>query len=189
MPDYSHLQTPIADTRYVMAAHYLEPCEHIIEVGGHRIKDFMPDEHPRDRNPRFFWNIDPSANAESWDQVKTYKMPVTAFSFDNTLAGRTKNGLCLLGMEMYDEEYGHGEGMQSAQHICKSMHHFNIVVMEFVGSNHVAYQQSLLILGAARAVGFGTTVCFTTQWAVDNKYPEPNASFSKVRDFWVLEKQ
>ena len=135
MPDYSHLQTDIADTRYVMAAHFLEPCQHIVEVGGNRIRHFMRDEHPRDRNPRHFWSIDPSAEAEHWERARTYNMPVTAFNFGNALRLKKQNGLCLLGLEMYDENEDDDE-ISSIQHVCENAGHFDRVVIEFVESNY-----------------------------------------------------
>ena len=34
--EWTYLVTPAFQTRYILAAHYLEPCEHIVEIGGYR---------------------------------------------------------------------------------------------------------------------------------------------------------
>ncbi len=186
MHDYSHLATRIADTRYVQAAWFLEPCQNIVEVGGNKLREFLQDEHPRDRHPRHFWCIDPTASAAQWERHRVYAMPVTGFSFNEALQDKTGNGLCLLGMEMFDNEDAE---LTSAQHICENMNHFDIVVMEYVPSNPVARPQALTIYGAAQAVGLKLTVRLSTEWIRDAKYSEPNASFGKCREFWVMEKQ
>lgn len=190
MSDYSHLSTPIADTRYLLAAHYLDVADNVVEVGGHRIGHFLPEHHPRDRNTRHIWCIDPSApEPKHWEKHRVYPMPATAFNFNVLEEHRGRKGLCLLGLEMYDEEYGVGSGMLSCERIAENLHHFDTVVIEFVVENPVAKTQALILLGAAvYGCDMTRTIQFTTQWVSDSKYPEPNESFSKTREFWVLEK-
>ena len=181
MPDYSHLSTEVADTRYALAAHFLKGCSHIVEVGGHRLHDFLP-------GPTFF-NVDPLApQDEYWHKCFTYKTQVTSLNFENLLRSGWRNGLCCLGLEMYDEEYGEGIGLGSAHHLCTNMDRFDVLVLEYVESNQVARQQALLLCGAARATDMEVKLITETKWMHDGKYQEPNASFHKTRAFVVLEK-
>ena len=190
MPDYSHLASPIADTRYVLAAHYLRGCRMLVEVGGHRLHSFLGGDIFRQ-----VWNIDPTVEQGQYTHgVMNVALSVKDFDFEvvdkcHVPTGQGKKGICLLGMEMYDNVPGLGSGVESVENIGNNLSRFDIAVIEFVGSNPVAHAQSLMLYGAAGyGAGMTRTVHFTTQWSHDHKYPEPNESFQKVRDFWVLEK-
>lgn len=185
MPDYSHLAAPIADTRYVQAAHYLRNCNTLVEVGGHRLHQFMGKDVWRQ-----FHNIDPAAEISYNSGIQTHCMPVTEFDFGLVLPTREeKRGLCLLGMELYDHTYGVGSGIASIEHIANNIHLFDTIVIEFVESNPIARDQSLVLLSAGHESSrMRRTIRFMSQWINDDKYPQHNTSFRKPREFWVLEK-
>ena len=190
-PDYSHLQTPVADTRYALAAHYLKSCDYIVEIGGDRLHGILGPGSPHRR----YWNVDPGAKPLAFPYGITYNMPVCDFDFGlipNEPQGvwEKKYGLCILGMEMYDCVYGDGSGIKSVENIAHNMHRFDRIVMDFVPTNLVAKAQSLILLGAA-AYGnnFKRTVCMTVCWETPNQEEPCNESFSKPRQFWVLERQ
>lgn len=190
-PDYSHLATEALDSRYALAAHYLAPCGQIVEVGGARLHTFMDSTVPGSVRNRFFYSIDPTANSEYWHQVMTYRMPISAFNFRNIPnRGIDPRGLCILGLELHDEEFGDG-GAESIGNICEAMALFDYVVVEYVQDNRTAYEQAHIIEGACRAVELYVTLDFETKFWHDGKYSErqqPNASFFKKRKFLLYRK-
>jgi hypothetical protein len=197
MPDYGHLEIPISDTRYVQAAHFLRDCKTIVEVGGSRLHKFMGRGIWRQ-----FYNIDPfieSSNdmavrnyaaVHNYAAVRNYAKAIHQFHFPLIVPERDeKRGLCILGMEMYDFQYGVGAGVISVAHIIESIHMFDSVILEFVESNSVSNAQAFMLLNAATsALTMKRTIRLSTQWQHDEQYVQPNDSFGKTREFWVLEK-
>jgi hypothetical protein len=126
---YEYLSTDVADSRYVLAAHYLASCTHIVEVGGHRLHHFM-DHHLS------MWSIDPVGVTEHHPHVRMLDMPVCNFDFDTIpFSECQKTGLCLLGLGLYDGEHGVGRGEASIQNVADNVARFDMVVVEFMPCN------------------------------------------------------
>ncbi len=107
-PHFNYFLTEAAQARYVLAAHYLKGCEHIVEIGGSRtpITKFI------DPPPASIVVVDPKMapfHAESLagrpcrvDHVRT-----TFQAHDFELAGR-EYGLVILGLSLkhFGEQFG-----------------------------------------------------------------------------------
>ena len=121
---YEYLNTEVADSRYALAAHYLAPCSHIVEVGGHRLRHFM--------SPFSLWSIDPVPVTGHSPNAQMLNVPVSHFNFDIIPRNvHHSNGLCLLGLELYDGEHGVGRGEASIQHVASNVDRFDIMVVEY----------------------------------------------------------
>ena len=183
--DYPHLQTKAADSRYALAAHYLEPCDVIYEVGGSRLHDFI--------SPHFHTSIiqvDPAADHEDMEPcVVMHTVPVCDFDFSVTTEGCGDDGdqwkgLCLLGLELHDRQYGDG-GPESMAKLCSAIGDFDVIVVDFVPMNKHANMQSLMVHGACERTGKVLAVELNTTMVLDAGFPSPNDSFRKERKFRV----
>ena len=183
MPDYSHLSTPAAASRYAMAAYYLSGCTNVVEVGGCNLHTFMssPDT--------VFWNIDPTAETLETEWIKTVGVGAKDFDFNwipRRVKNHERNGIALLGLEMYDGEFGVGSGVESAEAVGNALVNFDVAVIEFVLTNDVSRMQALMLKGAACfGADMEIRVHIETKWC-PLMGVEHNDSYSKPRQFWVL---
>jgi hypothetical protein len=185
IPDYSHLQTLAAESRYAMASHYLSKCSNIVEIGG----DALHTYGSRAKSQQKFWNIDPSTQPnDSNSLVENHNCPV--YEFDFSIIPRSnvnKNGLCLLGIEMFDLEYAVGTGTRSLEKIIEHVDLFDNVVLEFVTENLTASTQaSILCKGFMHTLEFTKLVDINANWVPVGG--PCNDSFSKSRTFWLLQR-
>ena len=189
---YKYLHTEVADSRYALAAHYLSSCSHIIEIGGHRLHHFM--------SPFSLWSVDPVPVTGYQANVHMLNMPVCDFDFANIPRNvRHSNGLCLLGLELYDGEHGVGRGEASIQKIANNVDRFDMIVVEYMPCNpskwcedhELAYWQAQVIDDACRAsASLYLSVELELKFRQDDKYSSeqrPEESFFRKRIFRVYE--
>ena len=191
---YEYLSTEVADSRYVLAAHYLAPCTHIVEVGGHRLHHFM--------NHQFaMWSVDPVPVTGYQSNVRMLNIPVCDFDFANIPRNaHHSNGLCLLGLELYDGEHGIGRGEASIQKVANNVDRFDMIVVEYMPCNpsqwcanhELAYVQAQRIDDACRAsASLYLSIELELKFRQDDKYSSeqrPEESFFRKRIFRVYER-
>lgn len=181
---YEHLDTEIANTRYVLAAHFLRDCNLVLEVGGSSLHHHLIPSHTR-----AIWCVDPLAPQGYWNHVTNFRMPVHCFTFNgipNEHDRYARYGMCLLGLELFDDGFaGGGDGELSTQAVVDHIHRFDTVVFDYVEENERALKQITEIESECIESDMRCTVDMRTGWLHDSKYLEPNESFSKPRRFCV----
>lgn len=189
---HDHLLTDAAETRQVLAAHYMNDCDIVVEVGGGR----NPVYGYMESSPMTYV-IDPDGEWEHYAELRHMKMPLQAFNFDNLIGTGRRKGLCMLGMELVHFDKDREAGLADpVEFLISKLTWFNRVVIEYVTSNTESEAQAFMLHGALEALGVNCILDFRTTWQFDRKYfvtkeaqgQEPNPSFYKERRFLVYDK-
>jgi len=190
---YDHLTTSIAQTRYAMAANFLNDCRLVLEIGGSRycsIDSFMTDERER-----VLVVGNDILDMEVWeDGVRYFNNSVEDFPFGQHLNGYNEGniGLCILGLELLPKQ----PDTDPLAVLISEIHRFDKVVIDYVTTNELASRQSIILSGALQAADIELVIDMVFEWQFDRKYfvtkeaqgLEPSPSFFRQRRLMVFER-
>ena len=201
--DYSHLFTGVADIRYALASHYLCSFKNMVEIGGHRLIDFFTDKVFDETY--YFVHVDPVLSKDRPNIIVDDFFPAVSANISDTVrnignhkikmdpifsSDRTKNALCLLGLEIYDsvtDGVPQDEGEKSMSVLTGILSNFSCVVLDYVTSNPVSNKQAHELHETCLANEMQLTHSFTFNFSHDAGCEFPNSSFHKERCFRVYD--
>lgn len=184
---FEFMNTACAQTRYVIAAHHLIHCEHIIEIGG--FQDTI-DQYVT-HHPTTITVVDPLINPRQWVTTSNTEVQyiqslyqTVDFSFVPNQVG--KKGLLFMGFTVKENEdiSGPNDTLQTFRQLIPNM---NVVIMETMIRESPGYQNFEKACTTLESCGFQKITEHNFEMKHDSKFV-PNEQFVAPRVYRLYEK-